>query len=348
MPAENSPRAALKSWLQFLLGMGVIALAGLAVFILRPKANLPPGWMTVIPPNDVMALVEYQGSIWSGGKDGLYQLDRSSGELLAKVEVDDGPDFRFTYALLVGKQGHDLWVGHLNGLSHFDGENWQTYTHDDGLSNEQVLSLAHNPNGELWIGTRTGLSRYDPAGEQISPLSSEAPQTAISVLFFNPGGNLWAGNGFSKEGGLFKYDGHHWESLGIEQGLAHPMVSSILNTHDGELWFGTGLGALGGLSIMDGQTWRTLTEESGLAGGKVRYIFQDQAGVFWVGSEYYGIVRMAQAGWQTLTPDHGLAGWEVKAMLQDLDGNLWLGTENGLTRISHAAWQNLDALDFSE
>jgi ligand-binding sensor domain-containing protein len=348
MQAEKTPRGVLKTWLQFTLGMGLIALAGFAVFILRPRPDLPQGWKTIIPPNDVMALVEYQGSIWSGGKDGIYRLDPTSGEVLAKIEAAGGPDFRFTYALLVGKQAVDLWVGHLNGLSHFDGESWQTYTQVDGLSDDQVLSLAHSPNGVLWIGTRAGLSIYDPAEEQISPLSTEAPQTAISVLFFDPQGNLWAGNGFTKEGGLFKFNGHLWESLGIEQGLAHPMVSSILSTLDGELWFGTGLGALGGLSIMDEQIWRTITEQDGLAGGKVRYLFQDQNGVFWVGSEYYGIVRMAQAGWQTLSPDIGLAGWEVKAMLQDSGGNLWLGTENGLTRISHAAWQDLDSIPFME
>jgi len=348
MQTETSMRGVLKSLLQFLLGMGIIALAGFLVFILRPKSNPPDDWKTAIPPNDVMALVEFQGAIWSGGKDGLYRIDPDNGDVLEQVEVENGPNFRFTRALLVDQGRRDLWVGHLHGLSRFDGQSWQTFRAADGLSDDQVLSLTLDPQRNLWIGTRSGLSILDQAREQISPPLGESPQRPISVLFFDQRDNLWAGNGFSMEGGLYQYDGEQWETFGTEQGLAHPMVNSILQTPEGQLWFGTGLASQGGLSIREGKTWQTITEADGLAGGKVRYLFRDQDGVYWVGSEYYGIVRMGSDGWQTFTPDYGLAGWEVKAMLQDSAGNLWLGTENGLTRISQSAWQDLDNFSFDE
>lgn len=346
MPPEKSGLTALKSWLQFIVGMAIIALLGFSFLRLRSRPDLRSGWLAIVPPNDVMALVEYQGAVWSGGKDGLYRLDLASGKLLEQIVVEEGPDFRFTKALLVSEDGTGLWVGHLHGLSYFNGITWQTYTRANGLADDHVLALAHHPAAGLWIGTQAGLSFYDPAQGEISVIAEESTQTAISVLFIDRQANLWAGDGYTKEGGLFKYDGSHWASLGVKDGLVHPRVNVILETDDGWLWYGTGFSALGGLSIYDGQAWQTITKEDGLAGEKVRYLFQDAADVIWVGSEYNGIVRMGDLGWQTFTPENGLVGWEIKAMLQDSLGNLWLGTENGLTRISHKAWLALD--DFSK
>jgi len=70
-------------------------------------------------------------------------------------------------------------------------------------------------------------------------------------------------------------------------------------------------------------------------------LFLDEHSTIWVGSEYNGIAYLSGDRWIILTPDDGLAGLEVKAMLQDSRSNLWLGTENGLTRIDHAAWQEM-------
>lgn len=338
MLSENTSRSTLKSGLQFLLGVGIVAGIGLAIFILRPQPDLPKGWLEIVPPSDVMALAEFHGEIWAGGKDGLYRIDPLTGTILEKVEVADGPRFKFTYALLVVENGDMLWVGHNRGLSRYDGQSWQTLTLADGLSDDQVLSFASAPDQGLWIGTRAGLSFYDHAREEFSPQSAGAPQTSISVLFIDDQEILWAGNGYSTKGGLFRFDGHNWESLGVEDGLPHHMVNSILQTTDGELWFGTGFSQMGGIAIFDGQGWKSIKKDAGLAGHKVRYLFQERAGVIWAGSEYDGIVRMNKPGWQTFTPENGLAGWEVKAMLEDTAGNLWLGTENGLTRIKAGAW----------
>ena len=97
---------------------------------------------------------------------------------------------------------------------------------------------------------------------------------------------------------------------------------------------------------MSGTNWeidQRLSQDDGLAGEKVRSIFEDQNGTLWFGSEYDGIALNDGQSWRIFTPKTGLAGWEVKDMLQDSAENLWLGTENGLTRLSSQAWQDLYA-----
>ncbi len=102
----------MKSWkslLQFFLGIGLAAAAGGAVWMLRPRPEIPPGWQIVRPPTDVMALALYQDALWSGGKDGVVRIDPVSGSLLETVEVE-GKGFRFVTSLLAPHDG-TLWVG---------------------------------------------------------------------------------------------------------------------------------------------------------------------------------------------------------------------------------------------
>ena len=47
-----------------------------------------------------------------------------------------------------------------HGLSYFDGQTWTTYTEDDGLAGNNVMSMA--PDCALWFGTSGGVSRYLP------------------------------------------------------------------------------------------------------------------------------------------------------------------------------------------
>lgn len=54
-----------------------------------------------------------------------------------------------------------LWFGtRRNGISRFDGQTWTTYTEDDGLAGNNVMSMA--PDCALWFGTSGGVSHYLP------------------------------------------------------------------------------------------------------------------------------------------------------------------------------------------
>jgi ligand-binding sensor domain-containing protein len=327
------------STVQFFAGLAIVALIGFAAFNFWPRADPPPGWQTIRPPYDVMALAEFNGHIWAGGRDGLLAIDRQTGRPLEKIS--DELDFKYVTALLVTNAGGTLWVGHMDGLSQLNTDGWKTYGQDDGLPDNRILSLAEDRATNLWIGTRSGIARWSKGEFQAPsegyPLGSEP----VSVIYADSGGRLWFGNGYSTSGGLARYDGARWRSYSTEDGLAHHMVNAILEDEKGWLWFGTGFSSLGGASIYDGQSWRTITKEDGLAGEKVRSLFLDSASSLWVGSEYDGIALQEEGGWRIYTPDDGLAGWEVKAMLQDSQDNLWLGTEGGLTRIGSSAWRNL-------
>jgi ligand-binding sensor domain-containing protein len=375
----SAGRRRLATAAQFLLGVVIVAGVGLAVRQLLPQAKPVPGWLTIRPPRDVMALLEMEDNsaagdpasptIWSGGREGVAVLDRDTGQLLRWVEIDGGagrPELEYVTSLAIspdsqGDGGAVIWIGHYRGLSRRPwgpsnaGGAWQTLTVEDGLPSNEVLALCYSPGTGLWVGTRGGLAnlREDglPVIDAVYTQADGLAGDAASVLLEDGRGRLWVGGGYANQPGLSMFDGERWHVFTTADGLAHDMVNAILEAPDGTLWFGTGFSSRGGATRYDGRTWSTLdigegddaardgSPVSALAGAKVRSLFMDREGALWFGSEYDGIARRQGEGWQLFSPAEGLAGWEVKAMLQDAQGYLWLGTENGLSRLDPAVLQ---------
>ena len=124
----NPPR-----WLavvQFLVGAGLVGGLGVLILALWPRQSPPPGWTRVSPPEDVMALSYYRGTLWSGGRDGLSVVDLDTLEV-EPVRTPGAPR-GLVYALLLDPDEQTLWVGHKDGLSRYDGASWKTWTVADG------------------------------------------------------------------------------------------------------------------------------------------------------------------------------------------------------------------------
>lgn len=65
----------------------------------------------------------------------------------------------------VDKHG-DLWIGTQYGLLRFDGNNFDTYLHDENsdnsLSDNRILNITRDSDDRLWVGTCEGLNLYNP------------------------------------------------------------------------------------------------------------------------------------------------------------------------------------------
>ena len=57
-----------------------------------------------------------------------------------------------------------LWFGTTGGISHLTGENWQHYTKQEGLPNNNIISIFAAMDGKIWIGTPfNGVAVLDPS-----------------------------------------------------------------------------------------------------------------------------------------------------------------------------------------
>jgi ligand-binding sensor domain-containing protein len=308
-----------------------------------PTPELPAGWQVIRPPHDVFALAIQDDSVWAGGQDGVYRLDRESGEILEKLERD--PPIEHVRALLVDQDGA-LWIGSYQGLFRYDAGGWSTYTSETGLPDTRVNALQFDRNGRLWAGTWGGAAILEDGRWHVLQSQDGLLADMVNVLLEDWQGNIWFGSYIAPRGGLSIRLNSRWQTFTTANGLPHNNITSLLEASPGRVWLGSGLLDRGGAALFeyDGGRWQIreiLEQEDGLAGEKVRSIFQDRNGGLWFGSEYDGVAVLHGGHWTYLHTGDGLSHPEVKTFLQDDQGNLWLGTRDGITRIDAQALNKL-------
>ncbi|OUS27991.1 regulator [Thalassotalea sp. 42_200_T64] len=91
----------------------------------------------------------------------------------------------------------DIWVGTWGaGLNRFDGENWQVYTHLDGLPSNHIFMLDMAKDGTLWVGTNKGIAKKLPDSDEFTLYTTEDGlfADAIFSMDIQDDGTLWIGS----------------------------------------------------------------------------------------------------------------------------------------------------------
>jgi signal transduction histidine kinase/ligand-binding sensor domain-containing protein/DNA-binding response OmpR family regulator len=110
--------------------------------------------------SDLFTLYEdSKGELWGGDLHQLVKIDRT-GKKHLRYEI--GYAVR---CIFEDRSGH-LWIGtEGGGLLLFDrnkGAVTASYTINEGLNSDVVLTILQDGNGQLWLSTFNGLSKFDP------------------------------------------------------------------------------------------------------------------------------------------------------------------------------------------
>ena len=108
-----------------------------------------------------------------------------------KQNVGSNPNF--IISALVDQQNHKWFGTWGGGLTRFDGADWKTFTTDDGLAGNYILSLSLDTEGRVWAGTDQGASWFD--GTRWTSINDEdglADNNVFSILFDDQG-HRWFG-----------------------------------------------------------------------------------------------------------------------------------------------------------
>ena len=219
---------------------GVLLLTGLFLLSHPPAAPTPaarPGWQVIRPPQDIFALAEQGNTLWAGGVEGVYQLDRRTGTLVQQIPFD--PPLEYVRALLVDAGGR-LWIGHNQGLTCYQGPgNWQTYSEAEGLPDERVNALALDAAGRLWVGTWGGAAVQTQGGWQTLTLAGGLLDDMVNVILPLPDGGMWFGSYVAPRGGLsYRSAGGDWQYFSIHNGLPHNNITSLVAVSAEQVWAG--------------------------------------------------------------------------------------------------------------
>lgn len=239
-------------------------------------------WKTFFPMHGLADYWVYSfaegsnGELWVGTWAGANRFDTASDTFSAtyvKELVNE-----WVYGITADEQGR-MWLGTEGGISMYDGDQWRSWSYEDGVGapNRNNLPVSQNTG----LGTR---ERHD------LNVMTEGQQT------YNPGyvfslltaadGKIWAG---TWGGGVSFFDGEAWQSLTTEDGLAGDIVYSIAQDNDGTFWFGTNQG----LSRFDGKAWQTFSKArvNGLIDDNVYAVITLPSGEVWAGTRG-GVTRI--------------------------------------------------------
>ena len=122
----------------------------------------------------------------------------ASGTGLVRWHPDDGLTFygvadgllddNITDLLL--DRHENLWIATTNGLSHFDGSTFRTFTTEDGLPSNRIHCLFEDRRGHLWLGTHGGVVHYN--GRLFQTINS--PHIGLVCrIFEDRNGTFWFG-----------------------------------------------------------------------------------------------------------------------------------------------------------
>ncbi len=234
-----------------------------------------------------------------------------------------------------------LWFATREGLSRFDGYEFNTYDRANGLPRDRISDFLQSRSGTFWAATSDGLAKFEPNAPAASKFTVYRPENAearqIHVLYEDRARQLWCGT----EAGLFRVrapavpDGDwQFEPVPIilpsgKPGTDHRVIS-LFEDRRGDLWIGT-FHALY-RRTRDGRAFEYRRKPREGVDFLWNTVFEDRKGRLWVGTGF-GLWRLLPDGSgdyrlsPIYVPKRRLIVW---SMLEDSKGKVWLGTSGGL------------------
>ena len=276
--------------------------------------------------NPVQCLFEdSKGNIWIGTEsDGLWRYD---GDRMIRWGLNHGLPALDIQSLSETKEGQ-LWVATGDsGAARFDGEKFEAIPGLEG----KMRGLCADHQGGMWLGRRGGgLAHWNSEKVIFYP---EAPEN-IKTVMVDQADNLWIGG---YETGVTCYDGEHWRSWNIQNGMSDDRVVSMLQDREGNFWFGT---YSGGVSFFDGETFSVFDEGVGLDHNHITCLMEDESGNIWLGTAGGGIDILRPHSFLHHALGLGSGSTKVKAITEDQWGHLWVATSRqGLLRYKNGQIQ---------
>lgn len=283
-------------------------------------------------------------TVTSASCSGQVKTDSSKNSLSEPKEITGGQP-RKSRGLLQDKTGN-FWLcnGNKEGVTVYNGKNFNYYTEKEGLSSNFVWTILEDNSGKLWFGTADGITCYDGKKFTIIPITaikgnnlSYNKTTAGSYGVPYPAGNFvqsilqdrtgmfW----FGTSDGIYRYDGKifshfsHNGNVKNNTGVSIGSIESILEDDNGSIWFG-GRGTEGAFRY-DG---KTLTNFKPNGENWVCPLLQDKTGTVWFSSRTAGLYRY-DAGTFSFFGKGEFSDFFF-SMEEDNVGNLWFG--NGKNR----------------
>src|SRR5215831_7056276 len=307
-----------------------------------------------LPGNRITALLQdHNKRLWVGTTDGLCRLFANPDlqpRIVARLyTTKDGLIDNWVSALFVSTEGK-LLVG-AHALSELVATNegahpqFRSFTTAQGLSDQRVVAMAEDRDGNLWLGsTNGGAMKIARNGFKtfLSPVGINDGE--IHSIFQDSAGQACAFIRGTREHEFIScFDGQQFSATSLNlpskiRNLGWGFGQEALQNHAGEWWAPTGEGLFRfppvsrPAQLAHVPPKNIYTRRSGLVTDEVFTLFEDSKSNLWIGSispTDNGLTRMEQTNGtlHTFTEAEGLPSRNVlpTAFAEDRDGDVWVG-----------------------
>ena len=216
-----------------------------------------------------------------------------------------------------------------NGVSRFDGDEFQNFTKQDGFINDHAHFVLQDSQNRLWFGTLNGVCWYD--GTDFHHLVDEGiADRAVEFIYEDSEGRIWCGGHRT----LGYYDGtvfHDLIPLYLQDYEQPPspewsdQCRGIAQDSEGHLWFGFDY-----LIRFDGESFHRYEEKEGFPRDENIYsVGEDHTGKVWIGRFRHreGLWCYADGSFQSVMVD---LGGGLRKIQCDREGRMWFSTSEGV------------------
>ncbi|MEO0337994.1 MAG: two-component regulator propeller domain-containing protein [Bacteroidota bacterium] len=257
----------------------------------------------------------------------------------------------------------NIWLGSLKeGVCLFNGSTFSYFTVENGLSNNQVLTIQEDRNGVIWFSTQNGVSSFDEG-----QMTNQTPNIVANAehSWSKTEEDLWFDAGVKE--GVYRYNGQQLDYLAFPKPkVINPnnlyAVTSLSKGKDNMLWIGTYAGVFG----YNGRDFTIINDETlGLniytAPLHIRSLLEDSKGRLWIGNNGIGV--LLKEGDTTINfsekhnlihpsssrkGDPSLPGTleHVFTIAEDSNGNIWFGDrDTGIWKYDGKTMVNYTSVD---
>jgi len=233
----------------------------------------------------------------------------------------------------------NLWLGtSAKGLIRLKDGRRSFYGPQQGLSDNNVISIFEDREGSIWVGTgNRGINRLGKQAITVLTTNDGLKSEHVYPIYEDPHGTIWVGGG-----GLCRWVNGRFTVYGRKDGLPYDLPMALFEDSEGRLW----IGASGGLAYRKDERFFDFSDKLGLQVGNynVWAIHEDPHHALWFGTDH-GLVKYFAGQSRIYTVRDGLADDDVKAIHETRDGKLWFGTYGGLSYLEGERFRSLTEAD---
>ena len=262
------------------------------------------------------------GSLWFGTPTAIVRWRDGQLQRFA-IPVTTG---RGAVSAIAESEDGTLWVGtHGAGLYWFDGQTFRSFARKDGLSDDRVIDILPDRQGNVWVATRDGLNRFRPLRLNTYTARSGLPADMPGGIVQDSTGHLWLA---PPTGGLFRgtiaADGPRFVPV---DGMDLDLVMSLAPARSGGVWVGRPGGVVQRLDagrLVDGSTLQGLPP--------VTDLLEADAGVLWIAT-WHGLFQATNGQVRRFDQREGTQDDYTLRVFRDSAGVVWGAGLGGVTRI---------------